>query len=45
MSYTKTRIENDKRDNKPNIVFPIISTFIACLGLVFVLFLFFSSNG
>lgn len=45
MSYTKTRIENDKRENKPSVVFPIINTFIATLGLVFVLFLFFTSDG
>lgn len=45
MSYTKTRLENDKRSNKPNIVFPIINTFIATLGLVFVLYLFFTSDG
>ena len=45
MSYTTTRIQDDRRKNKPNIVFPIICTFIAVLGLAFVLYLFFTSDG
>ncbi len=45
MSYTRTKIADDKRKNKPNIVFPIINTFIALCAIGFVLYLFFTSNG
>ncbi len=45
MSYATTRIENDKRKNKPNIVFPIINTTLACILLGILIFLFCTSKG
>ena len=40
MSYAKTRLENDKRKNKPNIIFPIINTIFATILMGIVIFLF-----
>ncbi len=45
MSYAKTRLENDKRKNKPNIVFPIINTIFATILMGIVIFLFCTSKG
>ncbi len=45
MSYATTRLENDKRKNKPNVVFPIINTFLACILLGILIFLFCTSEG
>lgn len=45
MSYVRTRIEEDKRKNKPNIVFPIISTGFAFIVLIIIIVLFATSNG
>lgn len=45
MSYATTRLENDKRKNKPNIVFPIINTILAIILLGIVIFLFCTSKG
>ncbi len=45
MSYAKTRLENDKRKNKPNIIFPIINTIFATILMGIVIFLFCTSKG
>jgi len=45
MSYTKTRISDDLRKNKPNIIYPIISTMLAFFVLIFLIVLFATSKG
>lgn len=45
MSYVRTKIEDDKRKNKPNIIFPIINTIIAVGVLIVVIILFATSHG
>lgn len=45
MSYVRTKIEDDKRRNRPNITFPIINTVIAFILFVIVIVLFATSHG
>ncbi len=45
MSYVRTKIEDDKRRNRPNMVYPIISTVIAVILLIAVIILFATSHG
>ena len=45
MNYTRTRIDNDKRKNKPSVVFPIINTVLSAILITFVIILFVLSRG
>ena len=45
MNYARTRLDNDKRKNKPSVVFPIINTALAIILITFVIVLFVLSRG
>lgn len=45
MNYARTRLDNDKRKNKPSMVFPIINTALAVILITFVTVLFVLSRG
>lgn len=45
MSYSKTRILDDRRKNKPNVILPIINSIIAFFVLIFLIVLFVTSKG
>lgn len=45
MSYVKTRLEDDKRKNKPNIIFPILNTIFSVVLFIIVIILFVTSHG
>lgn len=45
MHYTRTRIDSDKRKNKPSVVFPIINTALSVILITFIVILFIMSQG
>lgn len=45
MSYAQTRLDNDKRKNKPSVIFPIINTVLSAILLIVVIVLFATSEG